>query len=58
MKKKTSAYAENEILLVNPTGGWDSRIDDHYFYPIGLLYLRNTLLKHAIPSTIIDISRQ
>lgn len=52
------AFEKDEIILVNPTGGWNSRIDDHYFYPIGLLYLRNFLLKHGIPSTIIDINRQ
>lgn len=51
-------FEKNEILLVNPTGGWESRIDEHYFYPIGLLYLRNYLLKHGIPSSIIDINRQ
>ncbi len=52
------AYKENDIILVNPTGGWKSDVDGYYFFPIGLLYLRNYLLKHRIPSSIIDISRE
>ena len=47
-------FTENEILLVNPTGGWESRTEGSYFFPIGLLYLQNYLLKHDIPSTIVD----
>jgi len=46
---------KNKILLVNPTGGWDAKRDDKYFFPIGLLYLQNYLLKHDIPSEIIDV---
>ncbi len=48
-------FEENGILLVNPTGGWDTRMDEHYFYPVGLLYLQNYLRKHGIPSRIIDV---
>jgi radical SAM superfamily enzyme YgiQ (UPF0313 family) len=51
-------YNENEILLVNPTGGWDSKKDSHYFFPIGLLYLKNYLLRQNIPSTISDVNPQ
>jgi len=49
-------YGPNDILLVNPTGGWETKRDDHYFYPIGLLYLKNYLRKFDIPSEIIDIN--
>ena len=48
-------YMEDEILLVNPTGGWEQKKDDRYFFPIGLLYLENYLLKNGIPSKIIDV---
>ncbi len=48
-------YKDNDILLVNPTGGWEQKTEDAYFFPTGLLYLQNYLLKHGIPSTIIDV---
>jgi radical SAM superfamily enzyme YgiQ (UPF0313 family) len=44
--------------LVNPTGGWEQKKDERYFFPIGLLYLQNYLLKNDIPSTIIDVRPQ
>jgi radical SAM superfamily enzyme YgiQ (UPF0313 family) len=48
-------FKENEILLVNPTGGWDHKREDRYFFPIGLLYLQNYLHRYDIPSTIVDV---
>jgi len=46
---------DNDILLVNPTGGWKQKTEGTYFFPIGLLYLNNYLLKNNITSTIIDV---
>ncbi len=48
------SYTIGDIVLVNPTGGWDTRTDDTYFFPIGLLYLQGFLQRHGIPSTILD----
>ncbi len=48
-------YKENDIFLVNPTGGWDTKKGVHYFYPISLLYLQSYLKKNNIPSKIIDV---
>jgi len=55
---KINDLKENDILLINPTGGWDQERESHYFFPIGLLYLKNYLLRHGIPSTIVDIKPQ
>lgn len=57
-RKNKIRYARNEILFVNPTGGWETKTGARYFFPIGLLYLHNYLLKNGIPSTIIDTKPQ
>lgn len=58
MNNHNVQYTDNDIILVNPTGGWDQHIESKYFFPIGLLYLQNYLLKYNIPSTIIDVKPQ
>jgi len=47
-------YGRGDIVLVNPSGGWETDTDGTYFFPIGLLYLQNYLHRHGIPSSILD----